>query len=242
MLNNISCQEKICDSTFTPSGASCHWFRMEKNQLIESIREKVRHLSDQEGQETTADVMGISQSQVSRFINEKAGLRLSSACKALERIGARIVYPGEEKPIICDMGDYALVPKVHAKLGAGSSLVTDDTPDGMYAFRKSFLKRVGLECNTDLVLFDVIGDSMLPTIQDGDTVLCSTREKDPAHGKLYAVRVNDELLCKRILKEPGRLVLKSDNEDNPSISLNLSDPDLNCEIIGRVRWQGRVWN
>lgn len=41
--------------------------------------------------------------------------------KILEYLGGKIILPGDVPPMVCDMGDYALVPKVIAKLGAGSS-------------------------------------------------------------------------------------------------------------------------
>jgi phage repressor protein C with HTH and peptisase S24 domain len=139
------------------------------------------------------------------------------------------------------MGDYALVPKVKARLGAGSSLITDGEQAGLYAFRKDFLRRIGLDGNGELALFDVMGDSMAPTIQHMDTVLVSMRETEPVNGQIYAIRVDDELLVKRILRTPGKLVVKSDNPAYESFEIDLAEPSANVEIIGRVRWQGRVY-
>lgn len=161
----------------------------------------------------------------------------------LEKLGFDLVAPEEQHcpPTVCDMGDYALVPKVRAKAGAGSSLITDGEATGMYAFRKDFLKRIGLEGNNDLVLFDVMGESMEPTILHKDTVLASKRETDPVSGQIYVIRVDDELLVKRILREPGKLIVSSDNPAHRSFEIDLAAPNPNFEIIGRVRWQGRVY-
>jgi hypothetical protein len=186
---------------------------------------------------------GVEQKSLFRFLQpgSTAGLSLSTFFKILEYFGGRISFPGDERPQVCDMGDYAMVPKVRAKLGAGSSLVTDGEQEGLYAFRKDFLRRIGLDGNGDLALFDVIGDSMDPTIQHMDTVLVSRRETDPVSGQIYAIRVDDELLVKRILKEPGKLVVKSDNPDYGTFEINIAEPSGSVEIIGRVRWQGRVY-
>ena len=162
----------------------------------------------------------------------------------LEALGFKLVAPDEKSyppPTVCDMGDYALVPKVKAKLGAGSSLITEGEQSGLYAFRKDFLRRIGLDGNGELVLFDVMGDSMAPTIQHMDTVLVSRRETDPVSGQIYAIRVDDELLVKRVLREPGKLVVKSDNPTYGTFEINLAEPSASVEIIGRVRWQGRVY-
>ena len=160
----------------------------------------------------------------------------------LDLLGFKLLSPDERPaPTICDMGDYALVPKVKAKLGAGSSLITEGEQAGLYAFRKDFLRRIGLDGNGELALFDVMGDSMAPTIQHMDTVLVSRREADPVSGQIYAIRVDDELLVKRILREPGKLIVKSDNPAYGTFEINLAEPSASVEIIGRVRWQGRVY-
>lgn len=184
----------------------------------------------------------VEQKSLDKFLKEEsAGLNSKTLFKILAHLGGKIILPGDIQPIACDMGDYALIPKVKAKLGAGSSLVTDGEQAGLYAFRKDFLRRIGLDGNGELALFDVMGDSMSPTIQHMDTVLVSRRECDPVSGQIYAIRVDDELLVKRILREPGKLVVKSDNHDYGVFEVNLAEPSANVEIIGRVRWQGRVY-
>lgn len=185
----------------------------------------------------------VEQGSLQRFLKSGSGsaLSLSNTLKIIEYLGGRVVLPSDIQPTVCDMGDYALIPKVKAKLGAGSSLITNGEQAGLYAFRKDFLRRVGLDGNGDLVLFDVMGDSMAPTIQHMDTVLVSRRETDPVNGQIYAIRVDDELLVKRILREPGKLVVKSDNHDYGVFEVNLAESSANVEIIGRVRWQGRVY-
>lgn len=189
-----------------------------------------------------ASKTGVEQKSLDKFIKgESVGLNTKTLLKIMEYFGGEIVLPGDVQPIACDMGDYAMIPKVKAKLGAGSSLVTNGEASGLYAFRKDFLRRVGLDGNGDLVLFDVMGDSMAPTIYHMDTVLVSRRETDPVSGQIYAIRVDDELLVKRILREPGKLIVKSDNPAYGTFEINLAEPSASVEIIGRVRWQGRVY-
>ena len=89
---------------------------------------------------------GMNQGDISKFINgKKKGLSAGLLESVLAGLNGRIVFGDECAPTICDMGDYAMVPKVRAKLGAGSSLITEGETDGLYAFRKDFLKRIGLE-------------------------------------------------------------------------------------------------
>lgn len=189
-----------------------------------------------------AEKCGITSADLSRWLNKKRR-PLESIGVLLDALGFKVLSPEEQHcpPTVCDMGDYALVPKVRAKAGAGSSLITDGEEVGLYAFRKEFLKRIGLDGNNDLVLFDVMGESMEPTIMHKDTVLASKRESDPVSGQIYVIRVDDELLVKRILREPGKLIVVSDNPAHRSFEIDLAAPHPNFEIIGRVRWQGRVY-
>lgn len=212
-------------------------------KTIEDIRARFLELSKTVFNSTNDMALktDVEQGSLQRFLKGDTALSLPNVMKILEYLGGEVVLPGDIKPMVCDMGDYALVPKVMAKLGAGSSLITDGETSGLYAFRKEFLRRIGLDGNGDLALFDVMGDSMEPTIMHMDTVLVSRRECDPVSGQIYAIRVDDELLVKRILKEPGKLVVKSDNPDYGAFEINLAEPSKSVEIIGRVRWQGRVY-
>lgn len=240
----ISSQYVSCSSPFDDMPTLCRATCMTTLSIIDRIRTMLDELAHKDGQKTTAQKIGMDQGSLSKFIGgKKKSVSAETLLEAFDALGFKVLSPEEQRcpPTVCDMGDYALVPKVRAKAGAGSSLITDGEATGMYAFRKDFLKRIGLEGNSDLVLFDVMGDSMEPTILDKDTVLASKRETDPKGGQIYVIRVDDELLVKRILREPGKLIVKSDNPEHGSFEIDLAAPSPNFEIIGRVRWQGRVY-
>lgn len=131
---------------------------------------------------------------------------------------------------------YGYVRKVQAKLGAGSSLITNGDVDGMYAFRQDFINEMGGNAD-NLVMFDVMGDSMEPTIPDGSAVLVNLRDTDVRSGLIYAIRVEEELMVKRLFKNPGKLVCKSDNDLRPDIEVEGDNPDFS--VFGRVRWTAR---
>lgn len=142
----------------------------------------------------------------------------------------------DEMPLVAPPDGFGLVRRVRAMLGAGSSLVTDDEPDGFYAFRIDFLNRLGLKAKP--VLFGVIGDSMEPTLKSGDTVLIDEADKTIRAGQLYGVGIGDELHIKRVFVKPdGTVVLKSDNPDHPTWEI---PKDERPRIIGRARWVGRI--
>lgn len=187
--------------------------------------------------EALGKLLGASAPTVNRWIKDGAGGESTPFVNMLRYMEVLGVEWGDVlnglKPDECG---YGYVRKVQARLGAGSSLVTNGDVEGLYAFRQDFIVEMG--GNPDnLVLFDVTGDSMEPTIPDGATVLVNLRDTDVRSGMIYAVRVCDELMVKRLFRNPGKLVCKSDNEARPDIEVSGEDADFS--VFGRVRWTAR---
>lgn len=134
-------------------------------------------------------------------------------------------------------GAFASVPKVRARLSAGGgSFETEGEVEALYPFRREWLRHKGNPAN--MVLMDVVGNSMEPEIRHGDMVLIDQAQTAiVAHG-IYAVGVEDTVLVKRVEKRPGELVLLSDNRDYAPIVLS-GDALEALRVIGRVLWIGR---
>jgi repressor LexA len=73
----------------------------------------------------------------------------------------------------------------------------------------------------------VRGNSMSPTIDDGDLVLVRLQET-AISGQIVVVRQDDEACCKRLISVNGTAELRSDNPDYPPVSLP------RAVIVGRV--------
>jgi phage repressor protein C with HTH and peptisase S24 domain len=88
-------------------------------------------------------------------------------------------------------------------------------------------------------LMRVTGESMSPTLEDEDIVLVDLSQNDIRVGKIYAVRMDDEIVVKRLERKPGKLVLVSDNRRfyEPQ-EIPLGDQS-NVEVLGRVVWMSR---
>lgn len=129
---------------------------------------------------------------------------------------------------------YALIPKVMARLAAGTgSLETEGRVIGYYAFKLDFLKRKGRP--KTMILMDVAGDSMEPTLLDGDTVLIDESQRDIIAGAMFAIGIENEVYVKYLHRVPGKLVLKSKNSEYDPIEV-----DMNGDLAGIVRVIGRV--
>lgn len=82
-----------------------------------------------------------------------------------------------------------------------------------------------------LVALKVKGDSMYPTMRDGDVVIVNTADRLPLDGELFAVNHNHKPVVKRLEREGGIWHLASDNRA-PAYSRRRVEEDT--EIVGRV--------
>jgi phage repressor protein C with HTH and peptisase S24 domain len=133
--------------------------------------------------------------------------------------------------------EFQRIPKVKARLGAGGgSFEVDGQISEYYAFRWDWLRRKGDPSR--MVLMDVVGDSMEPLLEQGDTVLIDQSQSTLISGRIYALGVEDTVLVKRVEKHPGRLVLHSANQHYSPLSLQGDEID-SVRIIGALIWTCR---
>lgn len=175
---------------------------------------------------------GINSHTLRRWLIGDRSPTLTELGKALDLMGIGVSEYEE------GLGGYEMVPKVTARAGAGSSLITSDEVLGYYAFRRDFLNREGIHPKSSVML-DVMGNSMESLIRHKDTILVDQSIKEPSDGKIFLVGFGDELLVKRLQRTPRGWLLRSENRDFADITVE--GPDLETfQIYGRVRWFGRV--
>lgn len=133
---------------------------------------------------------------------------------------------------------YDFVPMVEAGFAAhGGGLETQPRVLALYAFRREWLLRKGRVESMRLVR--VTGESMEPTLEDNDMVLVDLSRTDILVGRIYAVRMDNEIVVKRLEKKPGKLVLVSDNRAlYEPLEIDLGEY-VNVEVLGRVVWMAR---
>ena len=137
--------------------------------------------------------------------------------------------------------DIVFVEKVRAKPRAGNGgLEVDSEHDGYYAFRRDFIiRKRGTE--EDMKIFEVAGDSMSPTLNDGDFIMVHTKATDIRTGLIYLLRIGSELMVKRLEARPGNvLLIRSDNPVYEPIPVDMSDND-DIQIFGRMIWSCREY-
>ena len=104
-------------------------------------------------------------------------------------------------------------------------------------FAPRWIRRLGAD-PADLSLIVVDGDSMAPTLGDGDDIMVDHGAVSRSlRDGIYVLRMDDVLLVKRVAMGPsGKLSIRSDNPQYPDWEDVSAD---NVNIIGRVVWTGR---
>ena len=148
------------------------------------------------------------------------------------KLGGQMIPPDEK------LSGFELIPRVKAIAGAGESFVTEDGVAGMYAFRKEFLSRIGVNAKKAAMMY-VSGDSMTPLICDGDTLLFDTEDTEPREGYIYVCSFGEALMVKRLQMIPGGWQLCSENQRYSPTPIQ-GDELQNFRVHGRVRWFGRI--
>lgn len=127
---------------------------------------------------------------------------------------------------------------IQASAGGGS-LVEAEPIEQHLALSREWLIREGISSN-DLIGIYAKGDSMEPTITNGDSLLID-RERSVigSDGGIYVINYEGELFVKRVQKLlDGRIAVTSDNKNHMSIEIS-KDRLNSLKIIGRVVWFGR---
>ena len=127
---------------------------------------------------------------------------------------------------------------VRASAGPGAIPVGEEGQP-YFAFDRRWLKALTGASAEHLSIIRVEGDSMAPTLNDGDDILLDRRDAgEPLRDGIYVLRVDERLLVKRLAVHPmGRHVtVQSDNPAYPDWP-DCSIDEVTC--IGRVIWAGR---
>lgn len=122
---------------------------------------------------------------------------------------------------------------------AGEGIIIDvEYETGKLAFRTDWLRSVTQAAANDLAVITVRGDSMYPTLADGDTILVDLTQHSPSNDGIYVVRFGEFVLVKRLLIDPVRhlVTITCDNANYPPLE---PVPPEDVDVAGRVIWLGR---
>lgn len=135
--------------------------------------------------------------------------------------------------------DYVVISQydVYGSCGNGA-LIGDVTVKGGIVFKRQWLDSLGSKPE-NLATIYAQGDSMSPTIQDGQVLLIDTSEITPKSSKIYIICIDGQLYIKRLINIFDGWIMRSDNPDKstyPDVPLS-PERIASIDIQGRVIWQ-----
>jgi len=129
-------------------------------------------------------------------------------------------------------------------LGAAGAEAEEYAETHSLKFKKTSLRRRGIY-GRNLAIYYGKGDSMEPTIEDGDAILFDTSDTRVQDGSLYLIQVhgaaNPEYYVKRAMVLDGTVFFSSDNPKGDHHWQKPRRMDSKREpitVIGRVHWIG----
>ncbi|MCI1144652.1 helix-turn-helix domain-containing protein [Stenotrophomonas maltophilia] len=202
-------------------------------------------------QEKLAHELGITQGAVSQYLNGKIPmnyrtLKVFAAALGIEDTDIRKDLPEQQytSPTPSDDAwDDIVGYSQAAGLGAGAE-AAEYAETHSLKFKKTSLRRRGIY-GRDLAVYYGKGDSMEPTIKDGDAILFDTSDTRVVDGVLYVIQVdgfaNPEYFVKRAMVLDTGVYFQSDNPHGdhqwrkPKPMVSTRHP---ITVIGRVHWIG----
>lgn len=113
----------------------------------------------------------------------------------------------------------------------GFSLELDARDGGTWEVPTRWMEKHNFSAER-LIAIDVKGESMEPSLYDGDLVIINTADALPVNGQVYAVNYEGEAVIKRMVREGGQWWLSSDNP-SPRFPRRICRGE-ECIVVGRV--------
>lgn len=171
-------------------------------------------------------------------------LQSPSASQSLHEMRSLLLTPNrvgdEGEGYLVNKDAYVLVPRydVAASAGPGFAIQSEQVVDHL-AFKSEWVRRaMGLDPHR-LALISTKGDSMEPSLKEGDLLLLDLREQQVRNDAIYVLRLDDFLIAKRLQRGfDGTITIKSDNTayEKQVVPKEMTEQ---LDIIGRVVWTGR---
>lgn len=218
------------------------------NLVDDSVAKRLKQAQKAWGrQEDLAAASGIPYGTLQKIMQGKTDPGLSDLRALSETMGVGIDWlisgigpeSGDAGSVSDDDEDFVRVSlfDIQASAGPGAIAPAVEQPTAI-KFRADWLTKRGANLH-DLQAIRVRGDSMEPTLKNGDLIVVDTIRTTPSDG-IYVIANGDEIQVKRLQRlSPTRLVVASDNPLAGNSEIDLRDESQHPRIIGRVIWLGR---
>lgn len=134
---------------------------------------------------------------------------------------------------------FVLIARYDPRIDAGrETLIAEGRQFADTAFRAEWLTELTRTPANQLAMVTMQGDSMTPTVNDGDQLLVDLTQWSPGTDGIYVIRQGENLLVKRLTADPMRqqVVMSTDNPAYASLA-PLAPAEI--DLLGRVIWISR---
>lgn len=212
--------------------------------LNERILQAVKKVG---GQKKLSKMTGISESQIYRYMTGAGQPTVSKLVEISIASGFSVQWlaTGQEHDLsnvdeaFCQLAeDHVVVPCYGKEDLTGAEPVNLARARQSVAFPKNWIP--GQAVPSQLIFVGVVGDSMEPTLSQGDIALVDRSVATVTEDGLYVIQINQGVMVKRLQKTPhGKIQVTNDNKAYTSYTLEKEDAEKNLHIIGFVIWTGR---
>lgn len=218
---------------------------------LDTPGKRLRHARQKAGYDaqTFARKVGMNPTTYRAYENDQNGFS-KRALEFAERLGVEAAWlmKGGSSPEVArqeveferqarDMG-LALVPQLELGYSmGGGSVFSEYRHTGVVPFNREWLRTIARGNLADLFVARGEGDSMSPTLLDGDVVLIDTGQRRvEQQDRIWALSYGDLGMIKRVRRLPNGIYRVM--SDNPSVPpIDTSDDEMH--VVGRVVWIGR---
>lgn len=148
--------------------------------------------------------------------------------------GPVIVPPGGDPGLV-------MIPRYDVKVSAGHGAIAEvESKYGTLGFQRAWIEKRGYQADM-LGVFEITGDSMYPKLSDGDLGVFNRAQTHVKSGKVYVIRVEEELMVKYLHYLPGGILQASSENDAYKPFTIDTKIENGVEIIGRLVAHNHEW-
>jgi phage repressor protein C with HTH and peptisase S24 domain len=218
---------------------------MSTTVVDQEFRRRLRLIMQQFG--SVADLaraVGVSDNAIYKWVSGRGQPGMISLVNLAKAAGVSVEWlatgrgaPAKDKPQARSTEpEFAAMPRHQLRGSDGRPAIQSPQIVDYLNFKSEWLQRVLGADPKNLVLAEAVGDSMAPTLDDGDLALVDVRDNRFKFDGLYVLRDGGDLSIKRVQRQPdGALVLRSDNAAYKPVTVA---PE-SITFLGRIIWIGR---
>lgn len=209
----------------------------EQEKFIARLKSAIKKAG---GPKRVSEISGVPLSSLNGYTGPRAALPTSDKLIAIaEACGVSIDWLAYSADI--NSGALYSIPWYNAEAFSGDgTLIENDNVEDYFAVRKDWLAKVA-PINAKVGIMEAHGDSMEPTLQDGDVMMIdfNITRKNVSVGGVFVISVNGNLLVKRLqVMTSGDIKVISDNDIYVPELISARCLDDNVTVHAQVIWSG----